>query len=703
MATAQCGVGLAEHISVSRGSVLLRDALRPEVHEFLAVLEFDSTFVANTVIAHVGRLKREGRAEPRLGEVGLRKERRWYLPLDEDEEVIVRLREKDGEFRHVVGNAVHLFYGRLPDGHYKAAVSVYKNEREKVTRVVVHSKGEFYDYDPDRPETVFEALFKSLKRFFGFFETRSGVRIDVSRARLYPVWIEQKVRYAERRELDVVRLIRNLGFRYPNHRSPPKSIRTEEHPSYPGTFYLAGAILVHDAYEDVEIYVKSYRIKGYRSPARRLEDHPCLEVKIHWRERRDFLRDEEFRSWVAEDCEKARCFLNEVALMSLDLEEDLLPLREGSERPFGRLYERDPDLIRVLNFVARSPPVRREEVVKHFSGLIPAKEVLRKLEVLQRLGLVKKEALKGDVKGGARLTFYVAALPSYSSEIAVLLKLQSDEVGVDEGKRLLAEIASRKLVLDIVEEVLRREAVTVPLLQRVLGAPREKIRYALERLAARGVLTRYKGETREIYYRFASETVKVKILRVFQAIGYKARELFDPLLTTRFFEELRAASETVRNAVLRLFRKYGELLPLKLEAVLRGLSGVETARDRLKDFLSERIVEGLREKGYVSFRELLDAARERAGGDGLADLVERVMDEVKETTNVLEECNGNRRRIVKTLTAEGLCLVALEREDTLAGSRFVVPERLQWRLKPQIYAVEVPLESEALAISLVTR
>jgi len=76
------------------------------------------------------------------------------------------------------------------------------------------------------------------------------------------------------------------------------------------------------------------------------------------------------------------------------------------------------------------------------------------------------------------------------------------------------------------------------------------------------------------------------------------------------------------------------------------------------------------------------------------------MDEFRDAANVLEECNGNRRRIVKTLTAEGLCLVALEREDTLAGPKFVVPESLRWRLRPQIWAVEAPWGARTSTITL---
>lgn len=55
---------------------LVGEALTPDVHEFSALFEFDSTFVANTAIAHVGRLKKKGGAELRLGTVGLRRERR---------------------------------------------------------------------------------------------------------------------------------------------------------------------------------------------------------------------------------------------------------------------------------------------------------------------------------------------------------------------------------------------------------------------------------------------------------------------------------------------------------------------------------------------------------------------------------------------------------------------------------------------------
>ncbi|MHC1580024.1 MAG: hypothetical protein ACXQTZ_05210 [Candidatus Alkanophagales archaeon] len=62
-----------EHILLS----LVGEALTPDVHEFSALFEFDSTFVvANTAIAHVGRLKKKGGAELRLGTVGLRGERR---------------------------------------------------------------------------------------------------------------------------------------------------------------------------------------------------------------------------------------------------------------------------------------------------------------------------------------------------------------------------------------------------------------------------------------------------------------------------------------------------------------------------------------------------------------------------------------------------------------------------------------------------
>ncbi|RLI84921.1 MAG: hypothetical protein DRO98_07900, partial [Archaeoglobales archaeon] len=173
-------------------------------------------------------------------------------------------------------------------------------------------------------------------------------------------------------------------------------------------------------------------------------------------------------------------------------------------------------------------------------------------------------------------------------------------------------------------------------------------------------------------------------------LGYKARELFDPLLTTKFFEELNAASEELRKVVYKMLSKFGTLLPLKLEAVLRGLQEAKSRWDELKDFLRAKIAQGVEKRGYVSFRELLDAVKEVAPfSKRLSLIVEEAMDEFKDAANVLEECNGNRRRIVRTLTREGLCLVAFEREDTLA-QRFVVPERLRWRLRPEICAVEAP-------------
>ena len=145
---------------------LLEEALTPDVHEFSALFEFDSTFVANTVIAHIGRVK--GEKEPKFGSVGLRRERRWYLELSDD--LIVRLKpvydaavnhggkggesgesdegseseceegedvlldefsddafeERPSGFRHFFRGGVHLFYKHLGKGQYKAAISVYR-------------------------------------------------------------------------------------------------------------------------------------------------------------------------------------------------------------------------------------------------------------------------------------------------------------------------------------------------------------------------------------------------------------------------------------------------------------------------------------------------------------------------------------------------------------------------------------------------
>ena len=232
----------------------MEEALTPDVHEFSALFEFDSTFVANTVIAHIGRAKRE--AEPKFGSVGLRRERRWYLELSDD--LIVRLKpvydaavnygdggeggesgegsESEGEegedtlldefsddafeerpsgFRHFFRGGVHLFYKHLGKGQYKAAISVYRSQKEGKTRIIVSSKGEFFKYE--RAEELFYELFKLLKEALSFFATRSGLRIDVSRAKLYPIRLELKVKYKEESEPRAVAVIspvkRVLAFR----------------------------------------------------------------------------------------------------------------------------------------------------------------------------------------------------------------------------------------------------------------------------------------------------------------------------------------------------------------------------------------------------------------------------------------------------------------------------------------------------------
>ncbi|RLI85771.1 MAG: hypothetical protein DRO98_06445 [Archaeoglobales archaeon] len=231
--------------------------LTPDVHEFSALFEFDSTFVANTVIAHIGKVKSE--AKPKLGSVGLQRERQWYLELSED--LIVRLKpvydaavnaygdggeggggegsegsESEGEegedalldevgddafeerpsgFRHFFRGGVHLFYKHLGKSQYKAAISVYRPRKEGKTRIIVSSKGEFFKYE--RAEELFYELFKLLKEALSFFATRSGLRIDVSRAKLYPIRLELKVKYKEESEPRAVAVIspvkRVLAFR----------------------------------------------------------------------------------------------------------------------------------------------------------------------------------------------------------------------------------------------------------------------------------------------------------------------------------------------------------------------------------------------------------------------------------------------------------------------------------------------------------
>ena len=156
---------------------------------------------------------------------------RYYIPLDSEEEIVIVLKAKTDEegkitgFRYIIGNGIHFFYGRLPEGYYKFAISVYRNDKENVMRIVVHSKGK-YTKDEEEPYTVFFEMFNEISQFLRFFITHKGGKIDVSRAKLYPKWIELKIRYHEREELNIVRLIRHLGLKFPNHED--QSIRLEE-------------------------------------------------------------------------------------------------------------------------------------------------------------------------------------------------------------------------------------------------------------------------------------------------------------------------------------------------------------------------------------------------------------------------------------------------------------------------------------------
>jgi len=624
---------------------ILKDVLVPEVHEFMALIEFESTYPANTIGAYVGRNFDESRVK--RGEIGLQRHLRYYMPLDEDEEIVVVLKASDEKFRYITGNGMHFFYGRLPDGYYKFAISVYRNDKENVTRIVVHSKGEYLEYDKEEPYTVFFAMFNEISQFLRFFETHKGEKIDVSRAKLYPRWIELKIRYHERKELNVVRLIRHLGLKFPNHEDKP--IRFEESPSKPATFHLVKANVVHPFWEDQRFYIKTYRIKGYNSPAKRLEDHPCIEVKTYWKENRDLLTDEKFREFVKEDIEKARCFLNEVALMGLDLKKDLLPLYQNSKKPYGKLWKEDKKLCKTLNQLCSNPPLRKEEV-----------EDRKSLKVLINLGLAEEVRSNG-------LKFYQASIPSYDSEIATLLKLY------DDGNRpdyvILMKIAKDELTLKALEEILKRP-VTVPLLSRTLNVVRDKIRYVLEKLVKEGILKKYKGDRREVFYTFASESIRLKILKIFSAMGFKFN--YEPVLTEKFLDELMKAGAKLIHALRSILRNYGELLPIKLQAVLDGL---KKTNDKVKDKVMKFVIEKLEEKGYITFKEIMEL-------DLIpVEKIRDVMEEIAESLDLVERRNG--RRFLATYTKKGFAIVECVRD----GKFFRVPGRLRWELKPQIVGV----------------
>ena len=685
--------GHSEYIKAS----LVGEALTPDVHEFSALFEFDSTFVANTVIAHVGRLKNEGGAEPRLGTVGLRRERRWHLKLDDDGDLIVRLKpvydvgggsetgteaesgaepedadvdedvpafeERPSGFRHFFRGGVHLFYKHLGGGQYKAAISVYRSEKDRKTRILVSSKGEFFEYDREKPEELFHELFSLLKEALSFFETRGGVKIEVSRARLYPVRLELKVKYDERREPRAVAVIRELGRRFPNRRD--KSIRIEESVSNPGTFPLASATVVHPEYEDDEWYVKTYRRFGYRSPAKSLEDHPCFEIRCLWRERRDLLRDEAFRELVAEDVRKARCFLNEIVMMTLDVEKDVLPLHEGFSKPLGPAF-RDAEsrkLVRVLNFLLRNPPVRKEEVR---DALKLGGETERVLRALETAGLARRFEVKAAK--GRGLELWAAATPSYNSEAATALCMASDEVRAEEMVELNSAIARTPLHTKIVEFIARAGAATAPKLAEVLGESRYKVYHALRELVRKGVLRRFKAGFRDVFYAFASESVRVKVLRILQALGFRPGFSVD-IVKGSIIDELRKMSAEVREAVLRVLSKLGPLFPLKLEAFLRGL---EEVRDRRKDAVKRRALEILEVKGYVTTAELFEEFEDM-------EIVEKGLKELRDGLKALG------RRAVYTETERGFALIALEWDQRLKA--WAVPHKLRWRLRPRILGV----------------
>jgi len=106
---------LSLRLEYSTKKPILKDVLAPEVHEFMALIEFDSTFPANTIGAYVGRNFDESKVK--RGEVGLKRRPRYYMPLDEQEEIIAVLKPKIDEegkitgFKYMVGNGIHFFHG----------------------------------------------------------------------------------------------------------------------------------------------------------------------------------------------------------------------------------------------------------------------------------------------------------------------------------------------------------------------------------------------------------------------------------------------------------------------------------------------------------------------------------------------------------------------------------------------------------------
>jgi len=95
----------------------------------------------------------------------------------------------------------------------------------------------------------------------------------------------------------------------------------------------------------------------------------------------------------------------------------------------------------------------------------------------------------------------------------------------------------------------------------------------------------------------------------------------------------------------------------------------------VKELLGKKIMEEVQKKGYISFRECLEIAREKIP-DISGERVEEVMKETQESFNIISDV-----KLCRTITEKaGLCLIAYERNES---GMFCVPQRLAW-LKPEV-------------------
>ncbi|RLG93277.1 hypothetical protein DRO29_07820, partial [Candidatus Bathyarchaeota archaeon] len=319
------------------------------------------------------------------------------------------------------------------------------------------------------------------------------------------------------------------------------------------------------------------------------------------------------------------------------------------------------DFVRALNFLMRNPPVRKEEVRDSLKLKGKTDEILRGLEVA---GLARR--LRVKTTKGRGLELWTAATPSYSSETATALCMAS-EVRIEEMAEINSAIAKTPLHTKIVEFIAKVNAASTTMIARALEESRFKVYHALKSLVDKGVLRRFKAGFREVFYAFASESVRVKVLRILQALGFRPGFSVDIVKGT-IIDELRKMSADVREAIMRVLSKLGSLLPLKLEAFLRGL---EEVRERKKDAVKRKALEILEVKGYVTTAELFKEFED-------VSIVEKGLKELKEGLKAL----GGRATY--TETELGFALIVLEWNSKLKIWR--VPQRLM-RLKPRVLGV----------------